>query len=73
MCRLRRFLVFVWGSVAPELCGPYDTDDARDEAARTLCVERGAEHGIFKLDIYGDNAHGISAYAEDFFQIGRQR
>ena len=50
----QHYLLVVWGSVEPELRGPYATDEERLEAARALFDEPDAdEHGIFRLDAVG--------------------
>lgn len=50
----QHYLLFIWGSVEPELRGPYATDDERLAAARALAADGGGdEHGIFRLDASG--------------------
>lgn len=50
----QHYLLFVWGSVEPELRGPYATDEERVDAARALAADGGSdEHGIFRLDAVG--------------------
>ena len=46
----QRYLLHVWGSVEPELHGPYATDEERIEAARTLASD---EDGVFRVDATG--------------------
>lgn len=46
----QHYLLFVWGSVEPEVLGPYATEEERTEAARALASD---EHGIFRLDASG--------------------
>ena len=46
----QRYLLYVWGSVEPELHGPYATDEERVEAARALASD---EDGVFRLDAVG--------------------
>lgn len=48
----QHYLLFIWGSVEPELRGPYATDEERLDAARALAAD-GDEHGIFRLDASG--------------------
>ena len=50
----QHYLLFVWGSVEPELRGPYATDEERLHAARALAADGdGDEHAIFRLDAAG--------------------
>ncbi len=46
----QRYLLYVWGSVEPELHGPYATDEERIEAARALSSD---EDDVFRLDATG--------------------
>lgn len=61
----QRYLLYVWGSVEPELHGPYATDEARLEAARALASD---EDDVFRLDATGSvevAAFGAGEVAED--------
>ena len=61
----QRYLLYVWGSVEPELHGPYATDAERIEAARALASD---EDGVFRLDAAGSvevAAFGAWEIAED--------
>ncbi len=50
----QHYLLFIWGSVEPELHGPYATDEERLDAARALAADGGDdEHAIFRLDASG--------------------
>lgn len=50
----QHYLLFVWGSVEPELRGPYATDEERLAGARAVAADGGSdEHGIFRLDAVG--------------------
>lgn len=50
----QHYLLFVWGSVEPELRGPYATDEERLNAARALAAEPDSdENAIFRLDAVG--------------------
>jgi hypothetical protein len=50
----QRYLLYIWGSVEPELRGPYATDEERLAATRTLAADGGGdEHAIFRLDASG--------------------
>jgi len=46
-----RYLIVVWGDIEPDIHGPYETDESRSLAARTLRQEEGPEHGIYGLDV----------------------
>ena len=46
----QRYLLYVWGSVEPELHGPYATDEERVAAARALASD---DDGVFRLDAMG--------------------
>lgn len=46
----QRYLLHVWGSVEPELHGPYATDQERVEAARALASD---EDGVFRVNTTG--------------------
>ena len=54
----QRYLLYVWGSVEPELHGPYATDEERIEAARALASD---EDGVFRVDATG--AVEVAAFA----------
>lgn len=54
----QRYLLHVWGSVEPELHGPYATDEERVEAARALASD---EDGVFRVDATGSVEVGAFA------------
>ncbi len=43
------YLIHVWGDVSPGLHGPYEDEDARDDAARRLHAED--EGCLIRLDL----------------------
>lgn len=44
------YFVFVWGSVNPEIHGPFKTAEERYEAVLKTAKGEGDEHGYFWLD-----------------------
>lgn len=62
------WLIFVWSDVEPEIRGPFDTEETRDQAAKELRREEGEDHGIFMLDITDDvPTPVVSSYCGGFF------
>ena len=49
---MKRYILFVWGDVEPELRGPYASDLTRLHAARKLRKnDPTGRHGIYGLDV----------------------
>jgi hypothetical protein len=48
-----KHLLVMWGDVEPQLIGPFDTDEARLEAARKHRREQSDEDGLYMLDAVG--------------------
>lgn len=62
------YVLFVCNDIEPQLHGPFDDPDERDDHARTLRRQHGDDHGIFPLDIDDDGVPSTSAYSHAFFQ-----
>lgn len=62
------YVLFIWGDVEPQLHGPYDTPDARDDMAIILKAGDGDESGIYPAEI--DEAGGlhVGTYSGAFFE-----
>ena len=67
--KVDRYLVFVWGDVEPQICGPYVDESAQDKAAIALRREEGDRHGIYWLVIV-DGIPEIGAYSGGFMDDG---
>jgi hypothetical protein len=64
---MKRYLIFVWGDVEPEIIGPFRSDAARDRRALELRKEEGDDHGIYILDVPKRGAPDVNAYSGAFF------
>lgn len=66
---MRRYLLYIWGDVEPDILGPYRTEAERDKTARQLRKDDPeGRNGIFMLDI---SARGIPkgrAYRAGFLE-----
>jgi hypothetical protein len=62
------YAVHVYGDVEPNLHGPYQTEDERDQAARRLRKENDPMDGIYWLNAGSNMAMG--AYSGGFFEVG---
>lgn len=61
------YLLAVWGDVDPEIHGPYDTPEERDEAAGELRDSQ--DGGLYPITIMGDVQDvEVVAYAGGFFE-----
>lgn len=47
------YLLIMHGDVAPELKGPYDSEEERDQAAAIWRDRNGDDDGIYRLDAEG--------------------
>ena len=61
-------LYLIFGDIEPEIIGPFQSEDERDNRALGLRREHGDEYGIFKLNV--DMASGtpsLETYSGGFF------
>jgi len=59
------YILFIWGLVDPNIMGPYDTPDERNEAVLELVAENGIdEHSYLKVDVTG-NLPVIDGFSEE--------
>ena len=45
------YFLFIEGGVEPDMFGPFDTEQARDDQAKAVYSVKGDDHGYFSLDI----------------------
>ena len=64
--KLKKYLLFIYDDIEPEIMGPYDTDEDRDRVAKELREAHGNKHGIYKLD--GVHETNIETYSGAFFE-----
>jgi hypothetical protein len=60
-------VLIVYDDIEPELVGPFDTFQARDERSKELKRQHGNEHGIFTLDVDAKGTPSVGAYPAGFF------
>ena len=62
------YLIEVFGGVEPELCGPFENAEKRDDAAAEWFREYGiySPHSLFALDVEGDGKPEVWAYSAAF-------
>lgn len=58
----KRYLVFVWGDVEPEIMGPFTDADDRNAMAGMIRAREGDEHGLYRLDIDEQGVPSIGAF-----------
>lgn len=61
------YVLFIYEDVEPQLYGPYDTTEDRDQKARELRVEEGEDHGIYMLDM-DSGLPEVNSYSGAFFE-----
>jgi hypothetical protein len=62
----RPALLVVVGDTEPEILGPYETEEERDQAARDYRRENGDSDGVYALDMTGTAE--VAAYSGAFFE-----
>ena len=62
------YVLFVWGDVDPDLIGPFDTDEARDEEAKEKRYQEGDEHGYYWMDVDEEGIPNVGSYTGSFFE-----
>ena len=61
------YFLFIYDDTEPELIGPYQSADVRDEEAKEKRYQEGEEHGVFKLSVDLDFDVKVSTYPGGFF------
>jgi hypothetical protein len=61
------YLIDVVGCTDPSVVGPFDTEEERDEAARSLRADQDDEDALFWLDVR-DGVPVTGAYMAGFFE-----
>lgn len=67
-CKPKKYLIFVWGDVEPQLKGPFKSRNERNNFAKKLRKKEGDEHSYFPLDINKDCKPEVWAYSGAFFE-----
>lgn len=60
------YLIVIWSDIEPQLGGPFDNPEDRDDRAREVRENNGDEHGIYWLNVDGEELE-IGAYSGSFF------
>lgn len=63
---MHHYMLFVAGDVSPELIGPFDSGEIRDNEARRLKHSCGDKHGIFWLNVDDHGVPVVGAYSAGF-------
>ena len=62
------YLLFVWRSVEPELLGPFETSQIRDEKAKELGEDHEDQSDFYPVEVSKGAEIQIDAYPGDFFE-----
>ena len=62
-----KYLLIMHGDIEPEVIGPYDTEDQRDNAALAYRAEHGRDDGVFMLSTDDTGVPSVEAYCGGFF------
>jgi hypothetical protein len=65
---MKHYLFITWGDIDPEILGPFESEDTRDDRAKELKKEHGDENGIFMLDVEDNGMPSANAYSGGFFK-----
>lgn len=60
------YVLIVWEDIEPELIGPFQTPEERNERARKLRAEHGPDHGVYPVESAG--VVTIDSYTGIFFE-----
>jgi hypothetical protein len=63
----RNYLIEVKGGVEPIICGPYQTEQARDNAAKQIRRRQKEDDGLFWAEIDEKRTLAVGAYTAGFF------
>lgn len=62
------YTIFVWGDVEPEIFGPFDTEEERDEKSHEIRRKEGSdEGGLYMLNVSASGNLEVGAYTGGFF------
>ena len=72
-CNAKKYyILYVWGCIEPEVCGPYDDEATRDAEARRMNQEdEGRDDVVFAMDV--DVLRGVPdvhGYSGGFMEYG---
>ena len=62
-----KYLLIMHGDIEPEVIGPYQDGETRDEAALAYRREHGRDDGIFMLSTDEAGVPSVEAYCGGFF------
>ncbi len=65
--QMKYYVLFVWNDIEPELIGPFDTEEERNQAALEKKRAEGDSHGYFMLN--SPARVEISPYGGGFFNL----
>jgi hypothetical protein len=63
----KKLLIKVEGGVEPLVCGPYQTEQARDDTARQIRRRQKEDDGLFWAEIDEKRTLAVGAYTAGFF------
>jgi len=63
---MKFYLLFIWNDIEPDLLGPFETIEERNEKAKELYEENGNECGYFPIE--SDSKIFVSSYSCAFFK-----
>lgn len=61
-------LLIIWDDVEPELRGPFEDRDTRDQAAVDFREAEGPEHGLYRVNMNHGKIEINSYVGNDFFE-----
>lgn len=64
MSKMTKWLIHVWGDVEPQLYGPFETDNDRDEVVREINEDEGKDAGcMIELEIDATGVPSVEPYS----------
>jgi hypothetical protein len=63
----KNYLIKVEDGVEPIVCGPYQTEQARDDAAKQIRQKQKEDDGLFWADVDETGTLAVGSYRTDFF------
>jgi len=61
------YLLFIWGLVEPQLVGPFETPEKRDEEIKNWAPDHDC-HGYFTLEVSKGSEIEVDCVSSDLFQ-----
>ena len=64
---MKYYVLVIWQDIEPTVCGPYSTEEERDQHAKAFRKNGGDKHGYYRMDCEADCAPIVQAYPGSFF------